>query len=476
MRSFTGNATEIVDNETGYTGSAATGYDNDSDSVTDLIATIVSDLLLFLLVFGMSATVDIKSMEHQFRNYKAWGTGLFLQFIILPFLGFLTVKLFNINEVSGITLLVIVSSPGGSYSNWWCALFNAELALSIAMTTISTILSIAFLPVNLYLYSRAAYGRSEVVKNLNFVSLFISIMIVIGAVALGLICSAKIKHPKIRKFANLGGNISGICLIAFSIIISMVGDGDEVEDHLYDDKDMYWSTALPCVVGLLLANVFTSALRLDKPERVTCSVECCYQNTGIATAVAISMFQGQDVSEAVKIPLWYGIVEAVALGIYLVIAWKLGYTKAPSNEKFCTVISKSYEIEADDHNSQQSVENDLCESDNYTDEEGSDVEIAQCKKDDGENDTETDGMNDDKELTGVEFAQDKIKDIGEESDEISKDGEQSNALNDNNNEEEVTDLEMVQQKEKNEKVSIQSYVDSTEIVCSINKNSNKKTM
>ena len=199
----------------------------------------------------------------------------------------------------------------------------------------------------------------------------------------------------------------------------------------------------------------------------TCSVECCYQNTGIATAVAISMFQGEDVAEAVKIPLWYGIVEAVALGLYLIIAWKLGYTKAPSNEKFCTVISKSYEIEADDHKSQQSVENHLCDSDNYADEEGSDVEIAQCEKDDGENDKDTDSVNDDKKLTGVEFAQDKIKDIGEESDEKSKDGEQSNALNDNDNEEEVADLEMVQQKEKNEKVSVQNYVDSTEIVRSI---------
>merc|ERR1712232_470040 len=171
-----------------------------------------------------------------------------------------------------------------------------------------------------------------------------------------------------------GGNISGICLIVFSIIISMVGDGDEDDaqhDPIMHDKDMIWSTALPCLLGLLLANIFTAALRLDKPERVTCSVECCYQNTGIATAVAISMFEGNDVSEAVKVPLWYGIVEAVALGLYLILAWKLGYTKAPSNEKFWTVISKSYEVQDDDHNSQQRDENDHCESDKYTDKEGS---------------------------------------------------------------------------------------------------------
>merc|ERR1712151_567343 len=158
-----------------------------------------------------------------------------------------------------------------------------------------------------------------------------------------------------------------------------------------------------------------------------------------------------DVSEAVKVPLWYGIVEAVALGLYLILAWKLGYTKAPSNEEFWIVISKSYEVQDDDHNSQQRDENDHCESDKYTDKEGSDVEIAQCKKNDcsdGENDKETDSVHDDKE---VELDQDKVKDKGENSDEINKDEEQSNALDGNNNEEETTDLEMVQHKENNEK-------------------------
>ena len=74
---------------------------------------------------------------------------------------------------------------GGSYSNWWCSLFNAELALSIAMTTISTLLSIAFLPFNLYIYSLAAYRQSDAVQNINFLSLLVSIFIVIGAVTLG---------------------------------------------------------------------------------------------------------------------------------------------------------------------------------------------------------------------------------------------------------------------------------------------------
>ena len=84
----------------------------------DLLIELAGNLLLFLLVFGMSATVDIKCMLTQIKNHKALLTGVFLQFLILPLLGFLVVKVLDLNEAMGVTLLVVTSSPGGSYSNW----------------------------------------------------------------------------------------------------------------------------------------------------------------------------------------------------------------------------------------------------------------------------------------------------------------------------------------------------------------------
>ena len=83
-----------------------------------LAAEIFSNFLLFLLVFGMSATVEIGHMKRQLNKRKAFLSGLSMQFVILPFLGFLIVKILALPAPLGITLLVITSSPGGSYSNW----------------------------------------------------------------------------------------------------------------------------------------------------------------------------------------------------------------------------------------------------------------------------------------------------------------------------------------------------------------------
>ena len=82
------------------------------------IVSFTGNCLLFCLVFGMSATVDIRQMKKQLRNRSAILTAVGMQFIVLPLIGFLVVKISKVDFAVGVTLLVITTSPGGSYSNW----------------------------------------------------------------------------------------------------------------------------------------------------------------------------------------------------------------------------------------------------------------------------------------------------------------------------------------------------------------------
>lgn len=76
----------------------------------------------------------------------------------------------------------------------------------------------------------------------------------------------------------------------------------------------------------------------------TLSIECCYQNLGLATLVAIAMFQNEDLSDALLTPIFYGLVQTISVGIYCVIAWKIGWTKAPADATFCETVCTSYEV------------------------------------------------------------------------------------------------------------------------------------
>jgi len=323
-------------------------------STVKLLSEIGTNVLLFLLIFGMSATVDMANLRRQLNNKQAILIGVGMQFIIMPCLGFLAVYFlqpYGLTTAMGVSLLIVTASPGGSYSNWWCSLFNAELALSVAMTAISTIFSIAFLPANLIFYTWLAYGLDQdenILKSINFFKIFVSISTVIAAIVSGLYTSYRTNSKVLRKWANRLGSISGILLIMFSAVF---GSTQDQETRPWSQPwAFYVATVTPCLIGLLLSNIIASrVVRLKKPEVVTLSVECCYQNVGIATSAAVSIFHTPaEISQALAVPLLYGLVEAVVLGLYCAIAWKLGWTKAPKDESFCTMLLTTYEVDEDD--------------------------------------------------------------------------------------------------------------------------------
>ena len=399
-----------------------------SPNFLPLLSVILSNVFLFCLIFGLSATVQVKQLRNQLQNKVAIGTGIMMQFIIMPFLGFLAVvcmqhvvttsnsnlttltntttttsKNDEFTYAMGITLLVVTSSPGGSYSNWWCSVFNADLALSVAMTSISSILSIAFLPANLLLYTWLTYDvflpkqqgsssnassgvnnedldvdnlhsspNNNIVELLDFKSLFLSLGVVLGGIGFGLYASStwSDKYPKFRQHSNQLGSFSGVGLILFSIAASSSSGGGDSADGTtnvdgVDVDDMtsqtniflslpwmfYVGVAFPCVCGVVLANILSRLIgKLSHPECVTLSIECCYQNTAIGASVALTMFSADKVqrTQAVSVPLFYGIVEALLIGCYCVYAWKMGWTKAPKDEKICVVMTKTYEGSPDE--------------------------------------------------------------------------------------------------------------------------------
>eukprot|EP00934_Nitzschia_sp_Nitz4_P005170 Nitzschia sp. Nitz4//scaffold10_size219509//204559//205804//NITZ4_001464-RA/size219509-augustus-gene-0.282-mRNA-1//-1//CDS//3329533028//5160//frame0 len=306
-----------------------------------LFLELLGNVLLFSLVFGMSATVDTASMQQQVRNKNAILLGIFCQFVLLPFLGYVVVEAFDLDAPLGITLLVVTSSPGGSYSNWWCSMFNADLALSVTMTAISTVLSVFALPANLILYANLAYEK-DVTADLDWKSVFVALVIVITAIALGLYCSYRSTSIEFNLMANKIGNVAGFLLIVFSAAVTNSGDADS---KIWSRHwTFYVACAAPCILGLIVASFLASVLKLERPERVTVAIECCYQNVGIATSLALTMFERDDLNDAMGVPFFYGACEAFLIGIYCVGCWKSGWTKAPADAPFWKVLLTSYEV------------------------------------------------------------------------------------------------------------------------------------
>lgn len=295
---------------------------------------VVTNVLLFVLFLGLAATVDVREFRAKFKAPRALIAGMCCQFGIVPALGFLSTQLFRLDAVLGVTLIIVCTSPGGSYSNWWCSIGNADLALSVAMTAISTLVSMVMMPMNAFIYIQIAYG-SDV--TLDWASLVVALLIAICAIGSGLYCGST--WPQKRGVFNGLGQVSGLVMIAISTIFS--SQNDPIWNR---DSAFYLATGLPCVGALLVSSVVAAALKLKKPETLAVVIETAYQNVGLATSIAVaSVDDDAKAAAALGVPLFYGVLEAVLIALWCLVAHYLGWSYALPGTSLWTAAIRNFQ-------------------------------------------------------------------------------------------------------------------------------------
>jgi len=326
---------------------------------------VVSNLLLFLLVFGLAVTVNPTAFKKRFKKPLPLVIGLGCQFVVLPVLGFVCcLVFFKDDPLYGIPLIATASSPGGSYSNWWCSIFNADLPLSMAMTTSSSLLSALTLPANILLYTELAFPKETQVK-LSWDGLFTTITLVIVGIFSGLFVGKT--YPRYKQRLNVLGNVCGVALVLFGFFLSS-NSSAPIWDR---DWKFYVGVTLPCVFGLIISLAMARLCRLKRPSCLAVAIEVCYQNTAIPLAVILNSFSddpkycGEHIGEeekcdavglALGVPTYYQMVQIFSLAVCCLLCWKGGWTLAPKDESFFNVVGKNHQVEEKEEEEEEEEE------------------------------------------------------------------------------------------------------------------------
>mmetsp|Transcript_6555 Transcript_6555/g.11389 ORF Transcript_6555/g.11389 Transcript_6555/m.11389 type:complete len:360 (+) Transcript_6555:91-1170(+) len=288
-------------------------------------------ILLFLLKVNIAASVDMTVFCQRLDRKAGIAVGVVCQFVILPFCGFLIAKLLEMDYLYGMALMVIMTSPGGSYSNWLCSVFNSDLAMSVAMTGVSTLVGVVMLPVNLTMYGRLLYPEAAMGHH-QIVIIFQALAIILVALLLGLSISQALQSEKWRERCVIVANFVGISLLLLSLFASEHKSRTPVWRKPWT---LHVSIAAPIICAIFLSLVISSlpALKLRKPERVAVVIEACYQNPGLASSIVLAMFKREiDAGDAIAVPLLYGTYEAIFLVTFCIGAHYCGWTLVDPNE------------------------------------------------------------------------------------------------------------------------------------------------
>ena len=236
--------------------------------------------LIQLIMFGMGATLAIADFTRVLKMPRAVFIGIFLQFLIMPFLGFFLAKAFGFEPSIAVGVILIGSCPGGVASNVMTFLSKGNVALSVTMTACSTLVAPLMTPL---LMSLLAGTLVEIV----FMDWVINILkIIIIPIAFGLTVNS------VLRALNLRGAWMDLCLS----LIAMAGICFIIGIIIADSRDKLLTIGIALVAASILHNAagyllgyFGARLaKLDESSCRTVAIEVGLQNGGMATALAIN--------------------------------------------------------------------------------------------------------------------------------------------------------------------------------------------
>lgn len=261
--------------------------------------------LLGIIMLSMGINLKFDDFKEVFKNPKGVFIGVVAQFIIMPSLAFLLAKGFNLPPQIAVGVILVGSCPGGTSSNVITYLSKGNTALSIACTTISTLLAPILTPAIFYLL---ASSWLEVNASAMFISI---VQIVLIPIIVGVLLN-KFFESKLTPIANLSPMISVICIVM--IVAAVVS---------LNTKNINASTAiifgvviLHNILGYILGYIISKIFKLNVADSKAISVEVGMQNSGLATALALKYFEPVSAVAGAIFSVWHNISGSILSMIY----------------------------------------------------------------------------------------------------------------------------------------------------------------
>jgi BASS family bile acid:Na+ symporter len=275
--------------------------------VLQQIRPTVINYLLGVVMFGMGLTLNLQDFKIVFSRPKDVIIGCLAQFTIMPLLAWGLTRTFQLDEALALGVVLVGCCPGGTASNVITYLAKGDLALSVGMTGVSTLLAPFMTP----LLTWALAGKSV---NVNVVGMLLSILwVVILPIVIGLI--AKWIWPKFTEKAT--DYLPAISTIAISLIVAII-IGANAGKLLAGGLMIVLVVVLHNLCGLSCGYLIGRLLKLSEPKKRAISIEVGMQNSGLASSLATIHFAAYPLATipGALFSVWHNISGAMVARIF----------------------------------------------------------------------------------------------------------------------------------------------------------------
>ena len=264
--------------------------------------------MMMLIMLGMGASLTWRDFLIAFRKPKGVLIGLMCQYAIMPFLGYAMAIVLGLSPAWTLGLILMACMPGGTTSNIFTYFSKAVLALSIMMTSVSTLVALVAVPALLEFYSNAA-GLSGQFKipatNVAQVLLVLLVPTIIGMVVRKL-------NPNIGATLELFGGLMGVLVILFLVLTWIP------RNHMLL-ATTHWSVYCVSIalglVGMSLGYLLARTFKQDRNRSRTIAMETGIQNGPMAVLIITLSITGAMQQDVLLIPVLYSLFIVVSSSV-----------------------------------------------------------------------------------------------------------------------------------------------------------------
>lgn len=259
--------------------------------------------LLAVIMLGMGMTLRPADFAVVVRTPWALGVGVAAQYLVMPLTGFALARLLDLSPALAAGMVLVGASPGGTASNVMVFLAKGDTALSVAMTTFSTLLAPVLTPL-LVLWLAGEF------LPVDAGALFVSIVqVVLAPVLLGLLLRTVVPALVERVLDALP--LVSVAGIAAVVAIVVAGSADTV---LTVGPLLVLAVVLHNGVGLGVGYGLARLTGLDVPARRAVSIEVGMQNSGLAATLATVHFSPAAALPAAIFSVWHNVSGSLLAG------------------------------------------------------------------------------------------------------------------------------------------------------------------
>jgi BASS family bile acid:Na+ symporter len=262
---------------------------------------ILLPVTLAIITLGMGLSINLSDFKKIFLYPKAVIIGLCCQMLLLPTIAFIIASLVDIDPVYKVGLIIISACPGGATSNLVTFILSGNVALSISMTVINSIITLITIPAIVSL-GLEVFLSTEAQINLPVGNTILKVFLV---TVLPAATGVTIRHfftETADRLERPMKYILPLLLLGIYFGVVFIDEGEE-STNIIDHLSLFPQSLLLNITAMLAGWLIARLFRLSRRNKFTISIEVGLQNSALAIFVAATLLQNQSMA---IVPVIYG--------------------------------------------------------------------------------------------------------------------------------------------------------------------------